>query len=50
MAKIIYLSWNPYLKLLYIFWNFYRKTLKLLLQNLMHMEHFEICILELIKN
>ena len=25
MAKIIYLSWNPYLKLLYVCWNFNRK-------------------------
>ena len=50
MTKIIYLSWNPHLKLLglYMFWNFYRKMLNVLLQNLMPIEHFEICILKLI--
>ena len=38
--KIIYLSWNPYLKLLHMSWNFYR---------IICMEHFNICILKLIK-
>ena len=43
MAKIIYLSWNPYLrlKLLYMYWNFYRKISNFLLQNLMHIEHLK---------
>ena len=49
MAKIIYWSWNPYLKLFYMSWNFYRKILNVLHQNLMRMEHFEIYILKLIK-
>ena len=46
MAKIIYLSWNPYryLKLLYLSRNLYRKNLNVLLQILINMEHFEICI------
>ena len=30
-------------------WNFYRKILNVLLQNLMRMEHFQICILKLLK-
>ena len=30
-------------------WNLYRKFLNVLLQNLMRMEHFEMCILKLIK-
>ena len=38
------------LKLLYMSWNFKREIFNVLLQNLMHMEHFEICILKLIKN
>ena len=45
---IIYLLWNLYLKLLYMPWNLYRKIDNVLLQNLMRMEHFEICILKLI--
>ena len=49
MTKIIYLSWNPHFKLLYMSWNFYREILNILLQNLMRMEHFEICVLKLIK-
>ena len=31
---------KSYLKLLYMSWNFYRKILNVLLQNLMHMDHF----------
>ena len=48
MAKIIHLSWYPYFKLLYVAGNFYRKISNVLLQNLMRMEHFEICTLKLI--
>ena len=44
MAKIIYWTWSTYLKLLYMSWNFYRKYLNVLLQNLMRMEDFEICV------
>ena len=32
-----------------MFWNFYRNFFNVLLENLMHMEHFEIYILKLIK-
>ena len=49
MTKIINLSLDPYFKLLYMSWNFYRKIFNILIQNLMWMEHFEICILKLIK-
>ena len=48
MAKMIYLTLNPYLKLLYKSRNLHRKVLNVLFQNLMRMEHFEICILKLI--
>ena len=48
MTKKMYLSWYPYFILLYMPWNFYRKILNVLLQNLMRMEHFEICTFKLI--
>ena len=42
------LLWNSYLRLLYTSSNIYRNILNVLIQNLMRIEHFQICILKII--